>query len=762
MPDPERPLAPDIDASRRRLLRVGGTGTLGLAGCMEGSGPEQTATDDPGGSPDTETEGPVDVEPTETDGTPTAEERTHPFLICERSQFQELRERAQREPWKTMKQKAVERADAGLGDDGTPDSSIQLHRYLGAEALLYILEPSNRAERASNVRDGITDGLDHIAFDPSQNWRGTVPPMGAAFVAILALDIVYDDLSGEDIERCAGVIERQIGNIDRTGAWPAARLGTHGTWDIYTGERDEPDDSFHDNYLQQMTEDGVTTVAPTYAFARLGSGDGRPQKTGYADVLEFTGIDQRYYDNPKLTNFYRWLFSASVDPARQFHMFGDTIVTQGQQEGALFWRVGQFDGQAAAYAAWYLGDKTPPGHLLSYVLMEDPLPEPDVPTSQLFDDGGAVFREPEDRPTALGSALYTLTESAEPDWHAHQETNAIACSAYGARLLVNGGWLGPETRPPWRNNTVAIDLAEHRDRTGDGLIEGLRCDGFDYACGDSGNALGSNQFQRSLVQVHGASGPSGYFVTFDEIEASPDATIESYLQLATESEPTALVDGQEYQAVIDHHTDTEGVECAVCYPAGPDSVTTDLVPSGKLERNSTFGKHYRLLASYSADSDGSARLPTILFPIDSDHPKADLTPIDADGAEGASVEHADGTTDLLFSSSGEASVEVAGTTATARAVVRRPGADGFYFARRGRTLLADGEGFESSSPVSICMRGATGRLTAQESTTLSITYPGATGVQLDGEAVEETGAGADTVEFEVPEGRHALAIKTEG
>jgi hypothetical protein len=748
MPTPERSYVADIDTDRRRLLQVGGTGVLGLAGCVDGGGPGETPTDEPRDSPDTAT-----------DGTPPAAGPTHPFLICERSQFQELRERAQREPWTTMQQKAVERADAGLGDDGTPDSPIHLHRYLGAEALLYILEPSNRAERAANVRDGITDGLDAVAFDPSKRWRGTVPPMGAASVAILALDIVYDDLSGEDVDRCEGVIEQQIGKIERTGAWPAARRGTHGTWDIYTGERDEPDDPFYNNYVKQMTEDGVTTVAPTYAFARLGSGDSRPQKTGYADVLEFTGIDQRYYDNSKLSKFYRWLFSASVDPNRLFHMFGDAIVTSGQQRGALFWRVGQFDEQAAAYAAWYLDDEEPPGHLLSYVLMDDPLPDPEVPTSQLFDDGGAVFREPEDRPTALGSALYNITENAQ--WHSHQETNAVACSAYGARLLVNGGWLGPETRPPWRNNTVAIDLAEHNGRTGGGLVEGLLGDGFDYACGDGGYALRPHTFRRSLVQVHDEAGPGGYFVTFDEIEASPDVTIESYFQLATETEPTAVVEGQEYRAVIDHHADTEGVECAVCYPAGPESLETDLVPSGKISRSPRLGEHYRLLASYSADSDGSARLPTILFPIDSDHPKADLTPIEADGATGATVEHADGTTDVLFQSAGAEAVTVEDVTARAQAVVRRPGADGFYFTRRGRSLTADGKGFEAGDPLSIFMRGASGRFTAQDPSTLSLTYPGATGVRLDGESVDGADVEGETVEFDVPAGSHELTIETD-
>jgi hypothetical protein len=680
----------------------------------------------------------------------------HPFLICERSQFPELRDRADREPWATMAADAADRVEAGIEYEPGP-SGVELNRYVGARALLYLLQPERRAAHADRVREAIVEGLAAVEFDPAQDWSGTVPPMGAAFVCILALDVVHDDLTPEEIQACEATVERQIGRIDREGSWPAARYGTHGTWAIYTGERTDPDDAFYENYVTQMTDDGVTTVSPGYAFARLGSGDGRPQKTGYADVLQFTGIDERYYDHRRLARFYRWLYSASVNPAKEYHLFGDVAPNWEPPNATLLWRVGRFDRQAARYAAWFLEDEEPPGHLLSYVLMDEPLPEPEVPGSQLFEDGEAVFREPADDPRGLGSALYDITENAE--WHTHEEVNAVACSAYGNRLLVNGGWLGDETRPPWKNNTLAIDGRRHEQKTGAGLTEGLLADGFDYACGDSGAALGDEAFRRSLVQVHGDGERGGYFAVFDEVDAAAGATIHSYLQLATESEPEERAAG-EYRAAVDHHAEVDGVELAVLYATEPRSVDADLVPSGTLERNPDAGRHYRLETRYDAGDAGQRRIATVLFPSDEAAPGAVLKRIRGDGYTGGTVDFEDAT-DVVFESDGDERVEAHGVAARARAVVcRQHGDGGFYFARRGTELTRRDRGFESTAPVSIFVGGRDGAVTSPDGAEVTLRHPGATGVRVDGRAVEQT-AGSDRIRFDLPPGRHDLAIEAE-
>jgi len=657
-----------------------------------------------------------------------------------------------------MKADALAKVEAGPPDGDAP---VGLNRYLGACALAYIVDKGNAHAHAERVHGAIVEGLAGLEFDPSRKWAGTVPQMGAAFVAILALDIVYDDLTPEQVRECEAVIERQIGKIDRDGFWDAARRGTHGTWDIYKGRRTEPDDKFYRNYMRQMTSDGVTTVAPIYAFSRLGSDDGRLQKTGYADVLEFTGIDKRYYDNPKLEAFYRWLFGYSVTPAKQYHIFGDTTPYWQPPNAALLWRVGRFDRKAAAYAAWLLEDKQPPGHILSYILMEQPLPEPVVPQSRLFMQGGAVFREPEDSPMSLGAALYNIT--GNPDWHAHEEVNAISLAAYGNRLVVNGGWLGDSTRPPWKNNTLAIDGKRHHKRTGAGLTEGLIAADFDYACGDSGQALGDDSFRRSLILVHGTEQLGGYFITFDEVDADAGEKVHAYLQTASKDEVTELAPRREYRAAINHHATIEGVAMNVFYATEPTSVAQSRIASSYLKRAPDAGRHQRLEAVYETDQGGQARIATIFFPHDRTHAKADLRRIVGEGFHGALVTFDNGTRDRIIQSTAARPTEAQGLRFNAKAVVVRDDHDrgeSFYFARHGRACRDGSVGFESDRPVSIFMRGRVGQITSpHEQAQLTLYHPDAVGVRLNGEPVQLLASGDGRVRLNLPAGQHELTLE---
>jgi hypothetical protein len=678
----------------------------------------------------------------------------HPFLICRREQFPALIARSTKEPWATMAAAAKKRCADGLT---RPGHAYSLTRHIGACALVYILEEDKRKENAQRVKDAILH-LEEIEFDAGKSWTGVVPPLGSAFVAILALDIVYDDLSTGEIRDCEALIEEQTGKIDRHGAWPAARLGTFGTWDIYRGERILPDDAFFDNYMRQMTADGVTTVSPGYAFARLGSGDGRPQKTGYADVLEFTGIDNRYYNNERLRSFYRWLFSASVNPAKEYHLFGDVAPGWNPPNSALMWRVGRFDEKAAAYAAWLLDGKEPPGHILSFILMQDPLPEAVVPGSRLFMQGGAVFREPQDDPLALACALYNIV--GRPDWHTHEEVNALSASAYGNRLLVNGGWLGEAMRPPAKNNTLAIDGRPHATRIGAGLEEGILAEGFDYACGVSGGALGDDSFRRSLIMVHPQDGAAGYFVTIDEVDADNGEAVHSYLQLASESAAEEVRVRQEYLAAIDHHAEVDGVKLSVFYEPQPAQVKQAKVASGFLERSPQSGYHYRLEAVCPTNEKGNLNAITVLFPHNGKHPKATMVPGDADTEACVLVRQAGEVTDVIASSSDEQAREIEGCAIRARAALFRhtSGTPVFYFARQGTEFESGGIGFRSAKPVSLYMRGTFGHI-AGPGCEVTFRQPGLESVSIDEEPVEAVGKGDGFVRVAVPRGSHAIMLR---
>lgn len=682
-----------------------------------------------------------------------ARDREHPFLICSRDQFPALRRRADNEPWATMKRRALEAAAEGFAFLGKmPADAHRLQQYLGALALAYIVEPDRRAAHARAVHQAVVEHLAAIDFDQSKLHIGVVSPGGAAFSAIIALDIVQADLSTDQIAACEKLIDEQLGRIRLKGPWPLARMGVKGTWAVYKGERTEPDDAYLREMLSQMTEDGVATSAMSYGVVRFGSGVSRPQKSGYADVLEFTGIDRRYYQHPRLRRFYTWLYGCAVTPDRHLHWFGD-MASDRPSRGALLWRTGRFGDQAGRYAAWALADRQPPGHVLSYVLMTE-AHEPELPRSRYYMDGGAFFREARDTPDALAAAMYNIT--SQPGWHAHEETNAISLVAHGTQLLVNGGWLGNTTRPAELQNTLSLNGKRHEARTGSGLDEALTSDRFDYAAGRSGDAMpGAAHFVRSLLLVHGQDQVPGYFVTLDHVHAPVGDTVNHYLQLSTRTEPSEVEAGVEYEAVVDLFTQTPGVRFSMFYGQAPQSISRRLVPSGSARRK--VPEHYRLAAEFPTDERGKARLITLVYPHGQKRARVAFNRMADDGADGVSLAQVGDVVDYVYTSAGDQAHKLAGGAVfRGRAACYRLQGERlrFFFVRRGVAFRAGDVGFTADKPVSLHLRGGTGRAWADEATKMRLYHPGIRGVRRAGRELEPTASGDGWIAFTLPAGEN--------
>ena len=639
----------------------------------------------------------------EDNSTVTEEKETHhPFLIVTKNLFPALREKSNIEPWRSMKEDAISR----VSNAPSNNKYQTLQKYVGAAALAYILDEEKSEEYAQKVRDVILNRFSTLDIEESSSWSKVVPTMGAFFCAILSLDIVYDGLSLEDIKKCEELISDRISRVSRSGSWKTARYGTHGTWDIYRGERDSQDDSYYYALINQITPDGVSPVTNTYAWSRVGGGDSRISKSGYMDVLEFTGIDKRYYNNERLKKFMRWQFGSSINPAKELAIFGDMLPTEKVGNSLLYRRVVNFDNEAAKYAAWFLDGVDADGHILTFILPKKELPAPSLPSSQIFENGGAFFRDRDDSSNGLHAVLYNI--KSQNEWHTHNEVNGLSLSGLGNRLLVNGGRLGAPTREAKLNNTLTINGENHNAFTGAGIVEGFTADGLDYAVGEDGDAIRFKDHSRNLIFIQTTNDTSGYFVVFDQVNAESGDKIKNYLHPASQNNITTTEKLAEYTAPIDHYPTTAAGKVTFYYVTAPDAVNIEKSPSAVQDRYPGYPDHNRLESVYSVDSEGKKSLATLIFPHNHLVSKPNFEKFSSDEFEGIKFRH-ESITDYVITSN-DNFVNFENSTFTGNFFWTREidKVVTSFFVKSGTSFLNNGKGFESDKPITLYINGSDG------------------------------------------------------
>ncbi|MEE4286167.1 MAG: hypothetical protein V2I31_08470, partial [Mariniphaga sp.] len=474
-------------------------------------------------------------------------------------------------------------------------------------------------------------------------------------------------------------------------------------------------------------------------------GDSRVSKSGYMDVLEFTGIDNRYYSNERLKKFHRWLFGSSVNCAKEMVIFGDMLPTQGINNDMLHRRVVNFDEEAAGYAAWFHEGRPAIGHILTYILPKSSLPGPVIPSSKIYANGGAFFREKTDDPKGLHGVLYNI--KSQDEWHTHNEVNGLALSGLGNRLLVNGGRLGEPTRAAALNNTLTINGENHKSRLGGGITEGFITGELDFASGFSGPALTGSKHYRSLLLVHGNENAQGYFVVLDEVESQIGNSVKNYIHPANETTVSEIMVNQEYEAEIDHYPTVQGTKLTIFYATVPEAVNVKKVPSAVPDRYPNYPDHNRIESVYQVNPDGKRNLVTVLFASDNAHPKAGFQRIETDGFTVSTLTQNE-VTDYLFESAGESKTQVAGHSVQAEMALFRE--SGFWFVRSGTHFLSAETGFDSDVPVTVFMNEKSGAIVSPGAT-VKLTGAGINSVQFDQE-VEVLSSSGNSIEVKLGKG----------
>lgn len=718
---------------------------------------------------------------------------THPFLLVKESEYPELRKRAAQEPWKSMKVEAMRKAGAltyntGFKAGDYPANCNLMTEIMEACSLAYILDldENNKKLYREKILDTFTywePGISGNLRDDlsSSNWNYAVPPGNAFFSSVLALDIIYPDLTSTE----RATAERRLGNVAKwfrqsTMNWLANKWGAYGIWALYAGDKagsNEAIKGYTDAVVSFITPDGVGATGTGYAKARFS--ETRNAKQYFMDILAHTKkVD--FYQMPEVAKFYEWLYGYTVTPFKQLWVFGDTALSNAHYLQSSIYKAGHFSAAAANYAAWLMEGRTQAGSLMAYVLhTQAGKGTPQRAPSKIFPDGGAYFFERSNAPTAMSSVLWNCRQT---DGHAHKEVNSLNAAAYGEMLLVNAGYNGWATGAAgfsWdyifnravSGNTALIDYTvgdernpnarnDHQRKYGNGISEGLTTDLFGYACGDSGKALPNGKHLRNLLSIFPQDGQNGYWVLFDELRADiPGKNAHIALHAPTTS-CLAVSPLKEYRWTVNNL----GKNVALSVFLGTAPTQAELKQGVIGQWANSFAAPY-LYATYRTDSTfGRKNIVTVLYPHDGAHAKAAMAQISGYGFTGARIAPAGNTSDYALESDGarvitHEDVSWQGLAAFYRMV---DGTNKFYFVRQGKSFYGGGSsglGFSAASEVSLYMRGKEGQIISP-GTEVAFIYPGISGVKLDGKTAVLKEKGNGWVMVHVPAGTAGVQLIT--
>ncbi len=705
----------------------------------------------------------------------------HPFMAVRREQFADLQKKAEQSPWKDMKQDAQKRF-YGLQfnpDDGYILRCNSVCDIADAAAIVYILEPQLRKQCVQKLLDIIRlwqpevpgNLYDEMYNSSGDHWIGAIPP-GAAFVnCLLALDILYNDVTEEQRLFCEQTLETIAENyIQNDENHMVAILGVRGLWALYKGQKEllfQAWESWKELFMGYITEDGAGVMSMDYSVDRFVRGD-RVSKIILPIVMDFTGLDKSFYQNQKVIQFTEWALGYTYTPAKNMWLIGDTLLTTGVKEAEslfLVYGAAKYSKKTAEFAAWLMKGRPPQGKLLNYLLLKEDFGKRRAPESQIFKDGGAWFYENMEDKDSLAGVLWNSTIF---DGHGHKEINSVNLAAYGRRLYANAGYSGWNSGAEgftWNYinqralsaNTVLVDYNyhnvydpegknDHQLKNGAGIAEGFTSEKLCYALGDSGSALPNAVHRRGLVMVVSEDGVPGYFLLLDSVDAGNKMTV---VHRPFSDEYKIEKKDTEYVWKVKN----AGLSVFLATPPFCteiiDGIVADRISSLNIElqKRHIGCKIKSLLASYPAGTLAA----TVLFPFDETHKKPILQRTKA-GMKLSYPHHEDL---LLTTNYCDDETEFNG----AAAIVRRTGSGcKWFFTQLASDFNYMGIGFHSTRPVSVFFDGTAGMYTAQADTEFTLFVNSDETVLIGEEHPKLFEKGGRKISFLLPAGTNSIRL----
>ncbi len=752
----------------------------------------------------------------------------HPFLVVREADIPALRAKAAVSPFSNMRTAAINSANSlTFSTSGSiRDRSLRLNNIMSATALAYLLE-TNATTRAAHLAKIV----DHMKYwNPAQtgnlsshlidspdfgSWDEMTAPSAAFYQTVLALDVIYNDLTPAQRTQIEGWLSIP-GNFYTQNRinWVTAGLGARGIWALYTNNRSVINSSKADYLaatLDMLTEDGVFSEGPSYALARWWNPD-REQKGSFGDVLVHTGelTEAQWYKNPRLVAFQEWLNGYAFTPNRVGWCLGDGFSQTFASWMSNAQHAGRFSALAGSYERRLKQGNNPAGRLTAYIFTEPYSASTSASApSRIFPDGGAYFRQNTNSIQDLAAVMHNVRYSGKYHAHLHKEVNGIYLAGYGQNLLRGSGysnWGNGYGGFSWdyinrravSGNVALIDYSitrsggslqspstvnDHRDSEvdrgssyfgGDGKYGG-GVDGFvtgtvDYATGTTRgtrnnnfvmDALPNGNHLRHFLMVQPRDARNGYWISFDVLQANSNyAALSSPLSGHTVWHPfstsvTTVNARTEYRWPIT----TTGQQVALSIFLGTEPASTT-IQDGALANN-LVGKY--LFNTYPMDANKRAKVVTVLYPHDNTHPKATFTRIGggASGYSGATIDSGGGVVDYALethASSAVAPQPDASVHATAALYRRIGGTLKFYFAQGARRLTVDDRGFESASDISVFLEEDSGKIIAPTPAMVTFFRPGLSAVELNGAPITSHSTTNGAVQVTIPVGTHDIAL----
>lgn len=758
----------------------------------------------------------------------------HPFLVVKPAEIAALRARATQLPYSAMKTAARNSAAKTLPNEATTDANIRsrallMNEIMSSAALSYLLEPDTAIRKTYRdkiisqmvywdaARTGSLSAHYLLANPPMQSWDHMTPTSAAFFQTILALDIIYNDITPAQRQQFEGWLAVP-GNFytQREINWVTAGLGARGIWAMYNANSavaDATKSLYIADTETMMSPDGPFVEGTGYAIARWFNHD-REQKSSFGDVLRYTGLiaQNQWYANPRLRNFQEWLNGYAFAPSRDSWGMGDGGIQRFASWMSTAHRSGRFSAAAGDYEAWLKQGFNPGGRLSAYVFTDPSQPgRARAAPGRIFANGGAYFRQqPAVGTDDLAGVLLNVKYDGDYRGHMHKETNALYLAGYGTVLMGGSGynnWGQSFSGYSWEyinrraisGNVGLIDyditrsggtqflpsaVNDHRDTEidrpsgsyfgGDGKfgggVGGIVSGVVDIASGTTAgtrnggvalDALPNGNHVRRFFFVQPQDGKGGYFASIDTLTANAGyqaltPPLSGHLVWHPNgNQLTTATALTEYQWRI---ADTDNTNLAVYLATAPDAAR---INDGALA-DRLVGKY--LFATYPADAARKIQAATILYPYTSApaHPKATFARFSGSNFTGATVNAGNGVIDYVVESRANAvvapqpDVNVRGTGFVYR---RINSALTFYSAVAARQLRTGEQGFVSDKDVTIVVRNRSGRITVPGGgAALSLYYPGITAVRI-GNATT-VGSVAGRVDVNLTAGSHSIELLT--